>query len=452
MGSYSTLLIGQVELSWGSYVPTFLTFLFTENDFYTIPDEPNGEEWFDEIGFRSTCGDVLATMDRYGYTVDFFSEVYDVFHEQLTEKLSSILAEEFAQKGMSDEDVSRTVNARLQSVAGYSRSDELREYVAFLRRAITSDFTGPEFEHEVMIGFGSNITAVPGAEYIRTYGRGVSYTQKFGALHEYILKQASKLSPAVVRLTMLFDEDFVDEYTEASALMDTRLLLEATPRDSAVVLDLREISLASGLETAEDVKEAHAKLPRILANKIDLYNRVFKVLSTNERDVREMSARSRGRSLQLDVQRAAGSDEKGRALEELMAVIFEADPGLQVIERRFTTGDEEIDLVLKNNVDQPFWTSLNSPLIFVECKNWSQAVGSAEARDFEMKLQNHRPLAKVGVFVAYGGVTSEFITEIKRASRAEYLLTIVERDDIARFLAGSKGVVEWLEEKIARPL
>jgi hypothetical protein len=91
-------------------------------------------------------------------------------------------------------------------------------------------------------------------------------------------------------------------------------------------------------------------------------------------------------------------------------------------------------------------------LILVECKNWSRAIGSSEARDFEIKLQNHRPLVKVGIFVAYGGVTREFMTELKRAGRSDYHLAVVTADHIARFLAGGTGVVEWLEAEISRPI
>lgn len=88
----------------------------------------------------------------------------------------------------------------------------------------------------------------------------------------------------------------------------------------------------------------------------------------------------------------------------------------------------------------------------MECKNWSRPVGSSEARDFEGKLQNHGPLVKLGIFVAFSSVTSEFITEVKRASRADYTLTIITEADISRFLDGGQGVVEWLEERISRPL
>lgn len=56
-------------------------------------------------------------------------------------------------------------------------------------------------------------------------------------------------------------------------------------------------------------------------------------------------------------QRACGSTNpqaKGEVLEPLMAAVFSIKPHLQVIARNFSTGDEEIDVILKNNVARPF--------------------------------------------------------------------------------------------------
>ena len=62
MGSYSTLRIGRIQFSWKYQVPTFLAFLFSDADFYSVPTEPDEDEWFEEIGYRSVCRDVLATL------------------------------------------------------------------------------------------------------------------------------------------------------------------------------------------------------------------------------------------------------------------------------------------------------------------------------------------------------------------------------------------------------
>jgi restriction endonuclease Mrr len=133
-----------------------------------------------------------------------------------------------------------------------------------------------------------------------------------------------------------------------------------------------------------------------------------------------------------------------------MRVIISAPPGLEVSSTRYSTGGEEIDLVLKNNVDRPFWSALDSPLIFVECKNWSSSVGAAELRDFEMKLLNHGPLARVGFFVAPGGFTEGARTELRRGGRSDHTVVLIDGDALNQYVDSGMPTVEWLERLIAQ--
>jgi hypothetical protein len=57
--------------------------------------------------------------------------------------------------------------------------------------------------------------------------------------------------------------------------------------------------------------------------------------------------------------------------------------------------DEEIDLVLKNNIESPFFQSLNSPVILVEAKNWKSKTPTKETRNFSMKCDDHKNLTRV---------------------------------------------------------
>ena len=87
--------------------------------------------------------------------------------------------------------------------------------------------------------------------------------------------------------------------------------------------------------------------------------------------------------------------------------------------------NEEIDLLLKNSLDRPFWNAFGSPLFFVECKNWKAAVGAKEVRDFETKIRNHAKLAKLNFFIALNGFTSEAEEHIKRLGREEYHIVLL---------------------------
>jgi hypothetical protein len=153
-----------------------------------------------------------------------------------------------------------------------------------------------------------------------------------------------------------------------------------------------------------------------------------------------------------NLERAGDAQSKGEALESLMASAFSIRPNLQVVERTYSTGDEEIDLVVKNNVGRPFWQSLGSPLIFAECKNWTAPVGAPEVRNFEVKLQNHTPMTRVGILVAPGGFTSEAVNAIKRSSRDPYSIALAAREDLEQLAYGAETVLDWLERVLWKPL
>jgi restriction endonuclease Mrr len=149
---------------------------------------------------------------------------------------------------------------------------------------------------------------------------------------------------------------------------------------------------------------------------------------------------------------AGDAQAKGEALEQLMSAVFSIKPQLQVVQRTYSTGDEEIDLVVKNNVSRPFWQGLASPLIFVECKNWLARVGAPEVRNFEGKLQNHTPMTRVGILVAPGGFTSEAVNAIKRASRDPHMIALVTREDLDQLAHGATSVLDWLEQLLCKPV
>src|SRR4051812_19340404 len=81
--------------------------------------------------------------------------------------------------------------------------------------------------------------------------------------------------------------------------------------------------------------------------------------------------------------------ERGRAYEDLICYIFSQVPGVSITRRNemnvFAT--EEIDVAVWNDghADGLFFLS---NIILIECKNWSNSVGSAEVNWFDTKLRN----------------------------------------------------------------
>lgn len=96
--------------------------------------------------------------------------------------------------------------------------------------------------------------------------------------------------------------------------------------------------------------------------------------------------------------------ERGRALEDLIAAAFAAIPGVSVRARNATSvfENEELDLVMTNRGVE---TGLTVPGSYfsVECKNWARPVGAVEVSWFATKLR--RSSQSFGVLVAANGVT-----------------------------------------------
>jgi hypothetical protein len=70
---------------------------------------------------------------------------------------------------------------------------------------------------------------------------------------------------------------------------------------------------------------------------------------------------------------ALTSQEKGRALEDLMCELFASIPGVSIARRNLVSpfGTEELDIVLWNQA-LPDGLFFLGPMIVVECKHWSE--------------------------------------------------------------------------------
>lgn len=79
---------------------------------------------------------------------------------------------------------------------------------------------------------------------------------------------------------------------------------------------------------------------------------------------------------------------QGKALEDFCAEFFGAIPGVSVASRR-TIDDahsQEVDLILENE-QHPEGLRALPQILFVEAKNWSKPVGSAEVAWFDWKIR-----------------------------------------------------------------
>lgn len=129
------------------------------------------------------------------------------------------------------------------------------------------------------------------------------------------------------------------------------------------------------------------------------------------------------------VESAPTVHSKGKSLEDLVATLFVSLGGFQVIKRNYRTKTEEIDVVLKNVSNAPFWKH-RSPFIEVECKNWSTPAPRAELDSLRAKVENRAGQCGIGVFVSWSGFTKDFDNELLRLTRENYVIVVMDGEGI----------------------
>jgi hypothetical protein len=106
------------------------------------------------------------------------------------------------------------------------------------------------------------------------------------------------------------------------------------------------------------------------------------------------------------VRAAARADERGRALEDLVCLVFSSIPGILPPVRNivdFADGGE-IDIFFANKgVDTGLWFLPIS--LLAECKNWREAVGAEELRIFVDRLRERA--CRAGILIAAHGITGD---------------------------------------------
>lgn len=232
-------------------------------------------------------------------------------------------------------------------------------------------------------------------------------------------------------------------------------LLRAVEPEEEVCLDISEAydELLDDFIAADgDVPTGYVRTSiRALASEAELLASLFSTLADFGAATGSAFLAGRARWLWNKIKNpaAVSANEKGRDLEDLLdALVRMSGPGLVVRERNFRTDSEELDLVLSNNLEGTFWASFASPLIFVECKNWSTKVGVSEARVFESKLRERGNLCRVGVFVAVNGVTAPFRQVLRGCQRDGVTVFVADAAALDEMVETRTPLANWLQENV----
>lgn len=151
---------------------------------------------------------------------------------------------------------------------------------------------------------------------------------------------------------------------------------------------------------------------------------------------------------------ATTTTARGRALEDLIAYLFELIPGISVTARNQLNafGAEEIDVAFWNEGD-PAGLRMFDHLLLVEAKNWSVPAGYPELAIFHDKLRSRgRPM---GIFVAAAGITGDPASltaahsVLARALSEGREMLVLTRSEIEK-LADTEELVRLLKRKRAQ--
>lgn len=394
-----------------------------------MDDDEDDHGYAEFIGFRTTAGTANERLVQLGFGDASLVSLYHASYQTLQSAAADTL--DYAVESGYEEIDPVELPDRVQGYLGWGAPPEGQRDLDVFRDWVTS--------HRAAAGPARTVW-----EYIDAWYSAVQRT-------------TWQTAPAVLRWLAFFEED---NYLENPEIVETcffTVLMGIVSSKDDVTLDLADIigSYFAGETEQEWCDEAIrllAELPVNLALKVSRYQDFFRSITESEPWARERYTKLQlGSELQA-LPKAVSAHEKGTSFERIVEFVFGSEPGFEVASRRYDLGDEEIDLVLRNNVQRPFWIALHSPHIFIECKNWSRPVGSSEYRDFQGKLENQGALVQVGLFFAASGFTSEFQNAALRASRSAVTIVTATLHDIERYATGNERLTAWLEDLISRSL
>ncbi|MBK8010354.1 MAG: response regulator [Deltaproteobacteria bacterium] len=270
--------------------------------------------------------------------------------------------------------------------------------------------------------------------------------REFFEMYEEILQTEGYLT--AVAKTRAEAKKKLEETRFDAVILDQKLKGESGPDDGIDVLfeaDMRgaKVILATGYASIEAIERAFAlgaydyveKTPKL---KVLLKSKLRNIMELQtERDVGIRSDAGREnliRELWSRVQSAEDSStSKGRALEDLMLLLFRSIPGFERTTKNAASPDEQFDLLVENGARVPPWDR-ESPYFLVECKNWSGRVENDAVVDLIDKLKRRRGRAKLGFLVAPGGFTAGVRSKQEARRQEEHVVVLVDGDDLKRLV------------------
>jgi len=418
MGWYVDLRIGPFEWSWRKSIVPEVGLLFLGKSKYI---RKIGKDKF--IGFKSSVSEIKENLDSLGLTLEFFETVYYEYRKDI---LSSILSFLYGSKISLTKDKDKKILNKIHNIEQMIiESNSKKDFV----QAISLIKKVGHYEWNSLLGQPTPKFPLFLLEFLpalRERGR---------------VKVEDIVLPAIVGEFIHFA---YTEFPEIAFLTEVRLILEALPENTEVILDLTRFE-DEIFETGEILDDLIYRL----TSKIVTYQRTFgTILGKWEQLLRETYRRSlifEWERLNEDI---SDQYEKGKRLEDFICKLFKSSKDFELLDRNIRAGNKEVDLLIKiKNEKFMRFGNINSPVILVECKNWNKKVGVKEGRVFESKLSENPSVYRFGVFIVIKGFTKKFKDYCReiRNSKNIWIFTLDRKNFEELFVQSDLEISNWLE-------
>jgi len=426
MGWYTELKIAKQFWSWRKDLPPIVPLIFYGDnsikglELIDIYDDYN--EKF--IGFDITVKKAISNLNKLGITLDFLTAIYARYRPGFVYQNKMML------------DVSVEVEKKIGKT---SRNIQYEQYIKRIEEsnavndisAVINVLKEDRNIETVLVSVYDEVPFIPSIMVIKNRNElsqdNILEACTFGSFIEYAKEQLP----------------------EIYQLFEWRFWMEASANNSRVKLNLAEWIFEGG-----DINYVIPESIKELSEKVLSYSKTFDTLVGGDETIKiEYSRKKIIEDWKTSKEKIENNYEKGRRLENFTATLIDSIDGLSIIEKNLKSDFEELDLIVKNNIKSPFIQSINSPIILVECKNWTKPVGIEEARVFESKIRELGQRANLGIFVALNGVTPPFKKHLNNLKRENYTILVLTNKEIEELTVSYKlDANEWIESLISNQM
>jgi len=138
--------------------------------------------------------------------------------------------------------------------------------------------------------------------------------------------------------------------------------------------------------------------------------------------------------------------EKGKKLEQALALASSQVPAWKVRGTNLQTSNEELDIVVANNSARSPWNG--TAYVLIEAKNWTSSVDRVEYDAFHMKVKERGGSCRLGLFVAAHGFSSGFYERASHHGSEGFSIVPISLDRIVARLDGGMSIEDLLIERV----